>query len=304
MADVPNITPSDVATIVPDASDISFLADGGQKRVFKCKIGGQPWVLKFMLIGDVPAVPDPEDELITSFDSGADVLARAQREVDTMVRCECPSLVKLGPISLQRITFAGKDLLYFSEEYVDGESVWDVLRNGGQLPIAEAVQMAVDVTEAVKALWAEARIHRDIKPRNTMRRRDGRFVLLDAGMAFDLSDESITGAGIVMGTRAYLSPEQMDVTHKRQLDFRSDLFSLGITLYEAVTGQHPFMSKGSSGMEVLGRILQATPASPRSLRSNVPVALEQIIMRLLAKRPHLRYRTCDRLIAALRAVPV
>jgi serine/threonine protein kinase len=304
MAEVPKLTEAEVAGIVPQAKTITFLSDGGQKRVFKCEIGGQPWVLKFMLIGDAPTTPDPEDELDASFDSGAEVLARAQREVDTMTRCDCPSLVKLGPIQLQRTTHAGQDLIYFSEEYIDGDSLYDALRKGGRLLLAEAVQMALDVTDAVQALWDEARIHRDIKPGNIMRRSNGRFVLLDVGMAFDLGDESITGTGLVVGTPAYFSPEQMNVANKRQLDFRSDLFSLGVTLYQAVTGEHPFATKGSSKPEIFGRIMTATPVRPRTLRSDLPAALDTIIMRLLAKRPHLRYRTCGQLTSALRAVQV
>ena len=118
------------------------------------------------------------------------------------------------------------------------------------------------------------------------------------GFAFDLRDTSLTSPGNVPGTVPYLSPEQMDLVRKRQMDFRSDLFQLGIVMYVAATGQHPFAQSAISDMETLGRILTATPVKP-SLHREMPSQLEEIILRLLAKKPHLRFKSCHHLIAAL-----
>jgi eukaryotic-like serine/threonine-protein kinase len=302
MAQIPNITKEQVAEAVPVARNVRFHASGGQKSVFSCTIEGQPYVLKFMLLAtqDAQITDDPN----LSVDRTYEVFARAKREVETMAQCDSPTLVKLGPIGLEKAQIAGQEVLYFSEELIPGQDLRAIIRDERMLPVDQLVSLATDVTQAVETIWSFAKIHRDIKPGNIIRRdNQSRFVLLDVGLAFDLTDDSITATGILVGTPPYFSPEQMEFTKKRQLDFRSDLFSLGIVLYETATGRHPFRPPASSTMEIMGNILGMRPAPLRDLRPELPTVFESIVLRLLAKRPHLRYRTCDQLLSALRSVP-
>jgi serine/threonine-protein kinase len=146
-------------------------------------------------------------------------------------------------------------------------------------------------------------IHRDVNPGNIMKRRvSGDFVLLDMGCLFDLAGASLSMAPV--GTPLYFSPEQLDFANRRRvLDFRSDLFSLGIVLYEMATAKHPFLTRGvTSAVDLVSSILNSTPVEPKQVRKAVPQELSQIIMRLLSKQPALRYRKTSLLIEALKNV--
>ena len=129
-----------------------------------------------------------------------------------------------------------------------------------------------------------------------------RFILLDPGIAFDLFGPSLTRIPIPVGTMAYLSPEQMDPYRKRTLDFRSDLFAIGVVLYEAAVAEHPFMSVGTTPSQVLAGILTGTPRTVADRIQGFPPDLSDLISRLLGKAPHLRYRTCDRALAAIEEI--
>lgn len=296
---IPQINEKDVARALPDIDNIRYMTQGGQKVVFSCQVGGGSYVLKFLLAG-LPtdqAEESAEELSIPALDA---VTARARREVDTMAKCDASTLVKLGPVGLAAIEINGQPLLYFTEEKIKGKDLRKILEEQRTLSINDAVDLGCDIAEAIECIWQLRRIHRDVKPSNIMRRDDtGGFVLLDVGLVFDLEDISLTAKYVVVGTPLYFSPEQMEYAKKRQLDFRSDLFALGIVLYESVTGQHPFAANCTSTTEVLANIISATPTKPRVLRPDVPDELEEVIVRLLQKSPHLRYRTCQKLIQQL-----
>jgi serine/threonine-protein kinase len=123
------------------------------------------------------------------------------------------------------------------------------------------------------------------------------------GLAFDPTASPITAMGQVPGTLAYLSPEQIDFGRTRQLDFRSDLFALGVVLYQAAAGRHPFMSdKLTTSHELVSNILVNNPQPLNQVRPDLPCQFGDIVMRLLAKKPHLRYRTCRHLLDDLEAI--
>lgn len=301
---VPNINETDVLAILPELGNVRYLTQGGQKIVFSCEVERKPYVIKFLLIeaGTQEADEGVVEMTMPTIDA---VTARAQREVDTMAKINVSTLVKLGPISLSTTEIRGQSLLYFTEEMVEGRSLQDILNDQTVLPSRDLVNLGLDIALAIEAIWDLRRIHRDIKPNNIIRRAsDGRFILLDVGLAFDLNDISLTSPYIVVGTKMYLSPEQLQYMKKRQLDFRSDLFALGIVMYEAATGQHPFAENTSSTSEIFARILSSNPTHPTQLRSDIPSDLEEIILRLLQKSPHLRYRNCEQLVQQLQRVSV
>ncbi len=219
-----------------------------------------------------------------------------------MQECKSPHIVKMGPIELSTASLTGQNILYFSEEFIEGQTLGDVLRQRGPLPVPSLVQLAQQMCAAIDELWSLGKIHRDIKPGNIMQRSDGaNYVLLDAGLAFDVAGESIS-AGFLVGTMAYFSPEQFDYLNRRVMDFRSDMFSLGVTLYEAATGQHPFFSPATSVPHLFTKITSFNPPPPSSLNAAVPKSLDQIILRMMGKSPHLRYRRISQLQDALALV--
>lgn len=282
----PNLSVDHIARAVPRASDISYLDKGGQKAVYRCAIEGSPFVLKFMRPNPRPLAGMGEADAETlAID---DVTARARREVETMRQCNSPHLVKMGPVELHSVEVDGEELICFSEELIEGETLKAAMRS--KQSIEDVVNLGLHVADAIDVLWAFEKIHRDIKPGNIMRRKaTGEYVLLDMGLVFDLNDESWSVGPV--GTPSYFSPEQMDFTNRRQvLDFRSDLFSLGTTMYQALTGAHPFIGSAMNSWDVFQNIKNMAPQPPNALRPDVPEGLNDVIMRLLGKRPALRYR--------------
>lgn len=292
---IPQLTIEQIAGVIPSASNIQEVDRGGQKIVFSGLIDGRKYALKFM-------APNPSQMGGQNSDFLDDVTSRAQREVETMQQCSTPYLVGMGPLGLNTTDVAGEPIIYFSEEFVEGQNLRSYLQDNGVFSVEELVRLATHMSEAIKAIWQFSKIHRDIKPGNIMRRNDNSdFVLLDMGLVFDLQDESLSVCPV--GTPLYFSPEQMDFNSRRTImNFRSDLFSLGTVLYEMATGTHPFTQGATTTWDVLGNIANVVPHSPKALRATLPENLSDIIMRLLAKRPALRYRSIDLFQRALREV--
>ncbi|MCE9553888.1 MAG: serine/threonine protein kinase [Planctomycetes bacterium] len=289
------MTPEQIARLVPQARATEQVGSGGQKLVFRTTIDDQQYALKFA------KVPTSEFAEVEDF-SATDIALRAKREVETMRDCDSPYVVKLGPIGLCFATVDDQQLVYFTEEYVAGADLRNLFRANGPLCVSDVAKLGRQIGSAIKSLWDLGKIHRDIKPANIMRRDStGDFVLLDAGLAFDIDGESISAAPV--GTPAYFSPEQFEFSNRRTvLDFRSDLFALGVTMYYLVTGQHPFWSSGDNSAALYSKITNHMPSPPNSLVSTIPEALNDVILRLLGKSPHLRYRRCDQLIDALQGL--
>ncbi|GIQ71495.1 serine/threonine protein kinase [Xylanibacillus composti] len=283
----PNLTVEDVENHIPNIRNVEFLDNGGQKTVFTCEINDKPFVLKFIKIADVI----DDDDAVQN-----DIVARAKREIEIMDRCSSPYLVKLGPIRMTEIDINNIRLLYFSEQYIQGIALHKVIREE-KLSLQQTIMLAQNIALAIQSLWDIGMIHRDIKPKNVIKRDDGSFVLLDAGIAFDLNSESLTSFGPV-GSRLYMSPEQI-TTPSRSLDFRSDLFLLGILMYEALSQQHPFFQQGMNVTQVMGSIVNITPKQLMEVVPGIPIQLNRLIMRLLAKQPHLRYRSIESLYQEL-----
>lgn len=291
MPDLPSLTPEQVAALVPNASNIKEIGRGGQKLVFQGTINGQIYALKFAKLSSV-GLNDVDDPMTN------DTAIRARREVETMRDCDSPYMVKLGPIELSFTTVNAQQILYYCEEFIEGRDLRKI-QEDGRMSVGEVARVGRNIGSAICSLWSLKKVHRDIKPANIMRRSaNGDYILLDAGLAFDVDGESISQTPV--GTPAYFSPEQWDFGSRRTvLDFRSDMFSLGVTMYFLATGIHPFWSQGDGITSIFAKITQLVPTPPSQLVSAFPEQLEDVILRLLGKSPHLRYRKCDQLISAL-----
>jgi len=183
-------------------------------------------------------------------------------------------------------------------ELVEGRTLAEVIPSGG-MPLPRLVKIAVQIADALGAAHDRGIIHRDLKPRNVMVTGDGRVKVLDFGLA-KLRDPiesaasrheteslwELTGEGKIVGTAAYMSPEQAE---GRPLDHRTDLFSLGIVLYEMASGEKPF--RGESVVSVLSSILRDVPRPLAELNPRLPREFTRIVRRCLAKDPDERYQS-------------
>jgi len=181
-------------------------------------------------------------------------------------------------------------------EYVGGRTLEQTIPRKG-LPPVQALRYGIEIADALAKAHAAGIIHRDLKPSNVMVTDDGRVKILDFGLAKLLETAgndaetrtraaSLTEAGMVLGTTAYMSPEQ---AQGHTLDGRSDIFSFGAMLYEMVTGRKPF--DGESRLAVLSKILNEDPPAPGSIAAAIPSQVEQVIARCLRKDPARRYQT-------------
>jgi len=197
---------------------------------------------------------------------------------------------------------------FIAMEYVVGRTLADMIDHRG-MALAEALKCAVQIGDALSAAHAAGIVHRDLKPANIMVTGEGRVKVLDFGLAKLTEAEPVdtsaltrtapprTQLGAVVGTVAYMSPEQAE---GRKVDVRSDVFSFGTLLYEMVTGRRPFA--GDSGASMMAAILTKEPAPPSSLVGSIPFELERAILRCLRKEPDRRWQSMADLTVALRDV--
>jgi serine/threonine-protein kinase len=177
-------------------------------------------------------------------------------------------------------------LVYMAMEYIEGQELREMLTDGKPIPVTKAVDFAAQVADGLAYAHQHQVVHRDIKPANIMITPEGRAKIADFGIARMRSSETRTQTGIILGSPKYISPEQ--VVGKRA-DHRSDIFSLGVILYECITGATPFNGEGLSAL--MYQITNHDPAPPSSSNSQVPVMLDYIIAKILAKTPDARYQS-------------
>jgi TolB-like protein len=190
--------------------------------------------------------------------------------------------------------------LWFTMPYIEGESLRDRLRRERQLPIADAVRLTREAALALDFAHRQGVVHRDIKPENILL-VDGQALVADFGIARAMSgghagdEERLTGTGLALGTPAYMSPEQS--VGDKNLDARTDIYSLGTVLYEMLAGETPFSAPTAQAM--IARRITETPRPLRQVRETVPEAVAQAVSRALAKAPADRFTTAAEFARAL-----
>ncbi len=185
---------------------------------------------------------------------------------------------------------------FITMEYIDGEDLSSLLVKRGRLPAAEAVAIVMQVALGLEAAHAEGVVHRDLKPQNIMLDPQGKVSVMDFGIARSVDASNMTRTGALMGTPTYMSPEQ---AQGQKVDARSDLYTLGIILYELLTGKAPF--EADNPMATLVRRLQEKPKAPIELEPGIPKALNDIVVKMLATQAADRYQTASELLRDLDA---
>jgi eukaryotic-like serine/threonine-protein kinase len=185
---------------------------------------------------------------------------------------------------------------YIAMEYLDGRSLKEMLVARGPMPIMDAIQFTRQILNALRFAHRKGVVHRDIKPHNVMVDGDSRLKVTDFGIA-RAGASQMTEAGAIVGTAQYLSPEQ---ARGAAVDQRSDLYSIGVVLYEMLTGHVPFT--GDTPVEIAMKHLSDTPRPPSAIRPEIPPDLDMIVLRALAKNPDDRFQTADEMDAELARV--
>ncbi|HJU43970.1 MAG TPA: protein kinase [Vicinamibacterales bacterium] len=215
-------------------------------------------------------------------------LQRFQREAQAVAALNHPNVVTIYSVE------ESNRLHFLVMELVEGTPLANLIPPGG-LPLGRVLQYALPITDAIVAAHQQAIVHRDLKPANVMVRDDGRVKVLDFGLAklapamarhADGTTELLTADHHVVGTTGYMSPEQAE---GRIVDARSDIFSLGVMLYEMAAGARPF--KGDSSLAILSSILKDDPQPLTTLKRDLPPDFDRVVRRCLAKDPARRYQT-------------
>ena len=267
-----------VGDVVGDYQVVGILGAGGMGQVYKVRnmISDRVEALK-ILLPNLEADPELADRFL--------------REIKVQASLDHPNIAALH--TAQRV---GNQVLMFME-FVEGESLESLLQRG-PLPAAYGVNYIGQVAAALAYAHARGIIHRDIKPANMMLTPDGTVKLMDFGIAKAAADRRLTQTGHTVGSLYYMSPEQ--INGGQNVDARSDLYSLGVALYEVVTGRRPF--QGDSDYSIMAAHLQSTPVPPIQIDPSVPAPLNQIILTAIAKDPAQRFQSADAFRAALESV--
>lgn len=262
---------------------VKKLGEGGMGVVYKAihNLSGQEVAIKML-----PPELSQDEGIRTRFINEARLLAKLDH----------PNIVTL-------YNFLEEDQkFYLIMQFVKGKTLEDYIREKGKLSIDEAVSIFSQVCDALSYAHKLGVIHRDIKPANIMITPDMRVKVMDFGIAKLTGGTKLTATGIAVGTVWYMSPEQI---RGAELDARSDLYALGITLFEALTGRVPFNSE--SDYEVRKSHVEVNPPSPLTIDNTLPKAVETILLKVLSKNPEDRYQSAEefkKAIESLKSSPV
>jgi beta-lactam-binding protein with PASTA domain/predicted Ser/Thr protein kinase len=189
-----------------------------------------------------------------------------------------------------------EDTYYIAMEYLDGKTLKELIVGRGKAPVNVAIEYARQILSALRFAHRHGIVHRDIKPHNVLVDGEGRVKVTDFGIA-RAGTSQMTETGSIVGTAQYLSPEQ---ARGGEVDQRSDLYSLGVVLYELLTGKTPF--EGDTPVEIAMKHLSNAPKPPSKLRPDIPEELDLVVLRALAKNPEDRYQSADEMEADLERV--
>jgi len=268
-----------IGSTVGDYQVIGILGSGGMGEVYKVRnvISDRVEAMK-VLLPDLSSAPDLADRFL--------------REIKVQASLKHPNIASLH--TAVRL----ENQLLMLMEFVEGSTLEQKLKQQGKLPVASAVDYISQVLAALEYAHAQGVIHRDIKPGNMMLTPAGVIKLMDFGIAKGSSDHQLTMAGTTVGSLYYMSPEQ--IQGAVDLDARSDLYSVGVSLYELVTGKRPF--DGDSQFAIMSAHLKNTPVPPVALDPTLPQTLNDVIMLAVAKDPNARFQGAAAFRKALSSV--
>jgi eukaryotic-like serine/threonine-protein kinase len=268
--------PFEVGETVGPYRIVAVAGRGGMGQVFQVQhsVTGQVEALKVLLA-------DRSDE---------EQAQRFLREIQVQAGLHHPNIAAVHH------AFWEGDRLVMAMEWIEGPSLEHLLERG-RLPLPEALNYARQALAALGCAHSQGITHRDVKPSNMLLTPEGALKLTDFGLARDVKDRKLSQSGALLGSCYYMSPEQ--IRGLARLDHRSDLYSLGVVLYEMTTGRKPF--EGASAFELLSSHVHELPQPPRHLAPEMPASLNDAILTALAKDPQQRFQTAEEFRQALDA---
>lgn len=233
----------------------------GQKSVFEAWRGGEHLALKV-------------------FGPGTDI-ERVEREIEAMTTFSSRHVARV--VEFQQRISQGQRLSYLLEEFIEGQDLAEVVRSRGALPWQEVARMADELLEGLGTIWEQRIVHRDIKPQNIIWRVDGTICITDFGIARFVDRTSLTPTGAPTGpcTPPYAPPEVLS-NRKREVDTKSDLYSLGVTLYEVLVGQHPYWDFNVPVRRNIENVIRNNISLDESRLVPIPEALRKFVLRLMS----------------------
>jgi len=280
--------------VSPRSNNISVLSDRYELRD-QLGAGGMAEVFlgKDRVLGRTVAVKT----LLAQYGGDPHFIERFRREAQHAAALNHPNIVSVYD------TGSDDGTHYIVMEYVEGKTLRDIIREEGPLLPERVAEIGADVCAGLAFAHSHGIVHRDIKPANIMVTTAGAVKVADFGIARAVSGDTVTQTAMVLGTAQYFSPEQ---AQSAPVDARSDIYSLGVVLYEMLTRQVPFT--GSSPVAIAYKHVKEAPVLPSRLNPDVPPALEAIVMKAMAKNPDNRYQSADEmredLMRALHGRPV
>ena len=274
-----------IGTVLGTCTLQKLIGQGGMGAVFLAQQSRPKRQVAVKVL--LPMIPLNPDQL-------AAFLERFRRETDAAAALEHPNIIPVHEYG------ESNGLAYLVMPYISGGTLRDVLEREGPLPLAKAANYLEQLAAAIDAAHDRGVIHRDIKPANIMVTSEGRLLLGDFGLVKIIAEGQsamvrLTGAGAPVGTPDYMAPEQVIGDN---VDTRADLYSLGILLFQMVTGTTPF--RGETPMQIAAQHLRLPPPSPLMLRPDLPLRAERVIQRAMAKKPADRYLHANDLANAFR----
>jgi serine/threonine protein kinase len=224
---------------------------------------------------------------------GEDFLARFEREARAVASLRHPHIVQIHDYDVE------DDQYYMVMEFIDGGTLqsrmMELAKSGAYMPVSQVLPILGQVAEALDYAHKRGIIHRDIKPSNILLDSAGNAFLADFGIARMMSGTQFTATGSLIGTPTYMSPEQ---GRGDELTTVSDIYSLGVILYELLTGKAPFTSE-TTPLAIIHKHIHEPPPDPRSLRPGLPADVEQVVLKALAKESQDRYQNAREMVLAL-----
>jgi eukaryotic-like serine/threonine-protein kinase len=301
---IPNI--EEVQKLFNQYSDIQYYDKGGFKSVYSAKVDNTIEAIKFVYIPsiqDIAAADDMKDDLIEESKK------RILRELHLLENCNSPFIVKLGNLKPILVKIDNVEYIAYSEEFIEGKSLYKLIGEKYKPTESELKGLLICLLRAIENLWTEFKaIHRDIKPMNIIKTNITKrpFILLDLGIAFLINETPLTVAAENRfpppGTTKYLSPEMLDPNFRNTIDFRSDLYTAGVTVYEYATNIHPLAKSGDDLLMTLTRIIRERPTPLGQRRADLSNEFCDVIDNLIKKVVALRPANISKLIEKIEGI--